>query len=121
MDSPIVHQIYERSLDIRANRLEYSINERGCWECVSHGKRKGYALVNRNGAQIGAHRHVYQLKYGRLPGTLVILHKCDNPICINPDHLEPGTQKQNMADKMAKGRGFIPGRGYYGQEISNPI
>ncbi len=51
-----------------------------------------------------AHRASYQVYKGDIPDGLVIMHSCDNPSCVNPDHLTAGTQKQNIHDMMKKGR-----------------
>ncbi len=51
-----------------------------------------------------AHRISYELAYGPIPDGLNALHTCDNPPCINVEHLFLGTQQDNMDDKMAKGR-----------------
>lgn len=111
MDRDVTWQIVEHGLDVRTKPIQYKITEDGCWECISHRRRRGYALVARNGREHGVHRYVYELHHGKVPSTLVILHRCDNPSCINPDHLKTGTQKENMQDKMAKGRGYIPRSG----------
>lgn len=50
-----------------------------------------------------AHRVMYALVHGQ-PGVLHVLHSCDNPICVNPDHLSLGTVKDNVDDMAAKGR-----------------
>lgn len=54
-----------------------------------------------------AHRYAWSVANGRLPGDgLVIRHKCDNPRCCNPAHLEEGTQRQNVGDMRDRGRAF---------------
>jgi len=51
-----------------------------------------------------AHRVVWCLRYGQPPNGMCILHRCDNPLCVNPDHLFLGTHADNMRDASAKGR-----------------
>jgi len=51
-----------------------------------------------------AHRAAYHLFVGPIPAGKIVMHTCDRPRCVNPDHLRVGTQKDNMADKMSKGR-----------------
>lgn len=48
------------------------------------------------------------LNYGEIPGGMYVCHKCDNPRCINPEHLFIGTRKDNIADREAKGRNIVP-------------
>jgi hypothetical protein len=53
---------------------------------------------------MGAHRYVWQQANGPIPNGLVVRHKCDNPACVNLDHLELGTQADNMADRVNRNR-----------------
>lgn len=55
-----------------------------------------------------AHRAAYEMAFGKIPEGLVVRHKCDVRNCINPDHLEVGTHKQNTADAIERGRFSMP-------------
>lgn len=66
--------------------------------------RGGYGQIWIDGKMKLAHRTAYELYVGPIPDDLLALHKCDNPTCVNPDHLFLGTQADNMLDKVEKGR-----------------
>lgn len=76
-----------------------------CWEWRSKRNRHGYGLFSLGGREVRAHRTAWRLTFGPIPTGLGILHKCDNPPCVRPDHLFPGSQLDNVADMDRKGRG----------------
>lgn len=84
----------------------YSINENGCWVCVSHSKNyAGYTDICRHGRRTKLHRYVYEKHYNYpLTKDEVVMHLCDNPSCMNPFHLEVGSINDNNQDKTSKGR-----------------
>ena len=63
----------------------------------------GYGVLKRGGKQVKAHRMIYTECFGD-PGELWVLHHCDNPPCVNPEHLFLGTAVDNVQDMMSKGR-----------------
>jgi hypothetical protein len=65
---------------------------------------EGYRRITWNGKNYMAHRLTYQIFSGPIPKGLRVLHSCDNPPCCNPTHLRVGTDADNAADKMRKGR-----------------
>lgn len=74
-----------------------------CWEWQA-SRSSGYGNVRTMSGYQKAHRVSYFLHTGDQPGDRVIRHRCDNPPCCNPHHLEPGTQADNMQDMMERGR-----------------
>ena len=74
-----------------------------CIEATAIG-RDGYGVKNVKGKSVRAHRWAYEQAFGPIPKDLHICHHCDNPSCINPNHLYAGTRKQNMADKIKRNR-----------------
>lgn len=78
----------------------------GCWEWTAGCSGDGYGAFRSHGRQVGAHRFSFELHHGPIPSGMQVLHRCDNTICVRPDHLFLGTVTDNMRDKAAKLRGI---------------
>ena len=91
-----------------------------CWiwkGMIQLGKRGGYGHLVVNGKIKKSHRISWELQHGRIPDGLQVLHRCDIRACVNPNHLFLGTNKDNVDDKIAKGRHL---RGEEASRYSNP-
>lgn len=75
------------------------------WTAYLDANRYGHFSIKR--CRKSAHRVSYAFSVGQIPEGKQVLHHCDNPPCVNPDHLFLGTHDDNMADKKAKGRAPI--------------
>jgi hypothetical protein len=85
--------------------IKYKVNDVGCFIVVSHkGNSKGYPEICHNYKRQVMSRFIYEQCFGEILNGLFVLHKCDTPRCINPEHLFLGTQKDNMQDRDKKGR-----------------
>lgn len=82
----------------------WSYVEKGprCWNWIGHLDKRGYGRLELNNGCAYAHRVVYELIHGRT--ELDVLHSCDNPACVRPDHLRAGTHQENMRDMLVRGR-----------------
>ena len=81
----------------------------GCWLWTAFTRKDGYGQFRFEGRTQAAHRVAWQLYNGPLDrgasgSGVCVLHKCDNPACVNPDHLFTGSNADNVKDMVAKGR-----------------
>lgn len=84
-------------------KINIVLGSGNCWECKTTGKFR-YGSVSINGKFMKAHRYSWEIHNGPIPKGLWVLHHCDNPACVNPEHLFLGTRSDNMKDCYAKGR-----------------
>ena len=81
----------------------------GCWLWIGTVLKSGkleYGVLVYKGKKVPAHRLSYETFVDKIPDGKMVLHKCDTPACINPDHLSIGNHKDNMLDAMSKGRKY---------------
>lgn len=97
-------------MELREKLKAYSkVSPSGCWEWQRGKAGNGYGVISvGHQKQDYAHRVSYREFVGDIPDGLLIRHKCDNTCCCNPEHLELGTQRDNMQDCKKRGRMSMP-------------
>lgn len=83
-------------------------SEGECWEWKASLRSTGYGQFEFGGTMLKSHRVAYVLTHGAIPDGLHVCHTCDNRKCCNPSHLWLGTNADNTADKVSKGRAIGP-------------
>jgi hypothetical protein len=85
--------------------IEWEIDGNNCYNCTSHSMDKGgYPKIKIMSKVVLMNRFIYAECFGDIPEGMLIRHKCDNPSCINPEHLEIGTHADNMSDMVERHR-----------------
>lgn len=82
----------------------WTVTESGCWEYDGGRTNKGYGAVTIKGKQQSTHRLAHELWIGAIPDGHMVRHRCDNPPCVNPEHLETGTHADNVNDMVVRER-----------------
>ena len=91
-----------------------------CWIWPGPKNSEGYGLLKtKKVGYVRAHRAIYEAVYGSIPKGRLVMHKCDNPPCINPRHLFEGTVADNNHDMTRKGRGVYPRGVHHGMAKLN--
>lgn len=75
-----------------------------CWLWTGAADKHGYGSIKHGKGTRKAHHISYELAYGEIPPGMEVLHSCDNPSCVRPDHLKAGTHARNMAEMAERGR-----------------
>ena len=99
----ITHEKGKTLLERFLSKVEFTGT---CWIWRGSNRGKGYGNIWANRLSKVATRVSWELFKGVIPNGLLVCHTCDNPPCVNPDHLFLGTQQDNMNDKVKKGRQF---------------
>jgi hypothetical protein len=94
---------------------KYEIKDSGCWIWTGGTRPNGKGVLypkhwNENKKAIGAHRFSYIIHHGIIEDGIYVCHKCDTPLCVNPEHLFLGSHQDNMKDMTEKNRSY-KGRG----------
>lgn len=93
------------SLEERFRFAGHEVTASGCHQWIKSRNPRGYGHIYDGKRVRSAHRVAWELANGReIPAGMEIRHKCDNRGCVNPDHLEIGTHRQNMEDRSNRGR-----------------
>jgi len=115
-DDPTVSKVVQfHGLTLEERFWKYTVKKEGCWKWVGHCDPNGYGRLNRSVGQkryvpVLAHRLSWEIHNGSVvPKGKLVCHKCDNPNCVNPDHLYVGDQLSNIKDMWNRGRAN-PGR-----------
>jgi hypothetical protein len=96
----------EKTLEERFDAKYIPEPNSGCWLWESGFDGWGYGRLKYRRKYLAAHRLSWTIHRGEIPTGMWVLHKCDTPVCVNPDHLFLGTHRDNMRDMVQKGRSY---------------
>ena len=101
------NNLYRQRFKTMDERFWEKVDKRGedeCWKWLGSKDKKGYGYFWDQIRNSKAHRYSWTIHYGRIQRDKIICHHCDNPSCVNPNHLFLGTHQDNANDREAKGR-----------------
>lgn len=109
---PLEERFWEK-VDVR--------DKTACWEWLGSKTSQGYGCIRMERKTEKAHRASWVLHHGAIPEGLHVLHRCDNPSCVNPNHLWLGTNYDNVQDRDQKGRyPWRPGESHPRAKLTEP-
>jgi len=93
----------------KKKKFTFKIDDNGCFVITSHilTNPKKAPVTSKRGRKMTIPRYVYEECFGEIPEGMVLRHKCDNHICVNPAHMETGSQLDNIRDRVIRGRGTV--------------
>jgi hypothetical protein len=95
--------------DERRRRFWSKVDKSGdCWTWTAGRDGKYGKFCMPKGQSCRAHRISYEMAHGPIPDGMFVCHRCDNPLCVRPDHLFIGSNRDNVHDAVRKGRMFAP-------------
>ena len=100
----LITKEFVESIQDKLNKFIVKPSFTQCWIWFGQRDKYGYGVFNTKDGHFFVHRLMYQLAKGDLSDDLILRHKCDNSTCCNPDHLEQGTQADNVQDAIRRGR-----------------
>ncbi len=105
----IIRSFKDRKAPMLVKFFNRTLKTDDCWVWQGNRDRHGYGLFTHKGVYFCdfAHRVSYTIHSGPIPEGMAVCHRCDNPPCVNPDHLFLGSQLENIVDMQKKGRGVI--------------
>lgn len=95
------HKVRRQAMSVEERFWSKVDGDGDCWEWMAGACSSGYGTFSTDGKEIGAHRWAYEHLVGPIPDSLHIDHLCRNRRCVNPDHLEPVTQMENVRRGLA--------------------
>lgn len=107
---PLGSKVWSRDRNVR-HFWEKVEKTEACWlwKASRTHNGEGYGQFRWEQRSVDAHRVSWIIAHGEIPAGINVLHSCDNPVCVRPDHLFLGTDQDNVDDMLAKGRGRFPG------------
>lgn len=106
--SDVLKAPYRRApLAVRFAAYSFPEPMSGCWLWTAAVDSGGYGTIGFQGTTIKAHRASWLIHRGAVPDGAMVLHRCDMPCCVNPEHLFLGNQTDNMRDMVKKGRASL--------------